>query len=60
MELALPLAAYAANTTARVPPADGDLWRINFSRVEWNTTVVNGRYVKTGAPCHNWVWSPQW
>jgi hypothetical protein len=47
------------------PPKDGDLWRINFSRVEWDTKVVNGKYVKlkdnTGRnlPEHNWVWSPQ-
>jgi len=46
-------------------PNDGDLWRINFSRVEWDTNVHNGKYVKQttagGAlkPEHNWVWSAQ-
>lgn len=46
-------------------PADGAFWRINFSRVEWDTEVKNGRYVKlTDAkgkklPERNWVWSPQ-
>lgn len=42
------------------------MWRINFSRVEWDTDIVNGKYVKrtdkaTGKPLpeHNWVWSPQ-
>lgn len=39
-------------------------WRINFSRVEWDTKWENGKYVKltdkegkTLAE-HNWVWSP--
>ena len=47
-------------------PADKVQWRINFSRVEWDTKVVDGKYVKvtdpkTGKPLpeYNWVWSPQ-
>jgi len=46
------------------PPADGDQWRINFSRVNWQTEAVDGKYVKkvnqeTGKdyPEYNWVWS---
>ncbi len=43
-----------------VPPHDGDQWRINFSRVEWDTEVVDGKYRKLlGRKEHNWVWSPQ-
>lgn len=42
-----------------VPPKDGDRWRINFSRVEWDTEVADGRYKKTSKIEHNWVWSPQ-
>ncbi len=41
-------------------------WRINFSRVEWQTTVINGKYKKSinpktnkPFPENNWVWSPQ-
>lgn len=42
------------------PPKDGDQWRIDFSRVEWDTEVVEGKYRKVkGKPEHNWVWSPQ-
>jgi hypothetical protein len=42
------------------PPRDGDQWRINFSRVEWDVEVEGGRYRKVkGRPEHNWVWSPQ-
>jgi hypothetical protein len=46
-------------------PKEGTTWRINFSRVEWDTKAVDGKYVKlkdsTGhtLPEHNWVWSPQ-
>jgi hypothetical protein len=41
-------------------PRDGDRWRINFSRVEWDTEVKAGKYEKAkGRPEHNWVWSPQ-
>jgi hypothetical protein len=48
------------------PVLDGDQWRINFSRVEWDRDVRDGEYrVRTDAttgrrlPEHNWVWSPQ-
>lgn len=44
----------------------GEFWRVNFSRVEWQVEVQDGRYVKqvnpaTGNPYpeDNWVWSPQ-
>jgi hypothetical protein len=42
------------------PPKDGDRWRVNFSRVEWDTEIAGGKYRKVkGRPEHNWVWSPQ-
>jgi hypothetical protein len=42
------------------PPKHGDKWRINFSRVEWDTEIVDGKYRKVpGRDEHNWVWSPQ-
>ena len=66
MEIAIPwdsVREYAARPT---PPLHGDAWRINFSRVEWRLTVVDGKYEKvvdeaTGEPLpeDNWVWSPQ-
>lgn len=47
-------------------PSDGDQWRVNFSRVQWQTDIVDGKYVKrtdpeTGEelPEYNWSWSPQ-
>jgi hypothetical protein len=48
------------NTKATpMPPKDGDRWRINFSRVEWDTEAADGKYNKTSKTEHNWVWSPQ-
>ena len=44
------------------PPAEGDQWRINFSRVHWLHEVIDGKYVKVPRDAHpedNWVWTPQ-
>jgi len=66
VELALPWRALAPTGESGAAPHGGDEWRINFSRVEWNLNIVDGRYEKardpdTGrpAPEMNWVWSPQ-
>jgi hypothetical protein len=41
-------------------PRDGDQWRVNFSRVEWQFDIVDGKYVRRSyRPEDNWVWSPQ-
>lgn len=61
VELAFPWAVLkeCANGMA-VPPADGDQWRVNFSRVEWQVDVEGSEYVKVpGRTEENWVWSPQ-
>ena len=51
VEVALPLEALMYNNTdeGAAKPADGDFWRINFSRVEWNleTNETTGEYVKS-------------
>jgi hypothetical protein len=61
VELALPHRMYVEQCfAARSPPRDGDLWRINFSRVEYSVMVVNGAYEKVpGAPQDNWTWQSQ-
>jgi hypothetical protein len=60
VEIKWPWAGLKELTAVPVPPKDGDQWRINFSRVEWDTEVVGGKYQKVkGRPEHNWVWSPQ-
>ncbi|HEY6900395.1 MAG TPA: carbohydrate-binding family 9-like protein, partial [Puia sp.] len=65
VEMAIPLASIRFFGENKFPD-DSTLWRINFSRVEWDKDVVGGRYVHrvdsaTGRrlPEHNWVWSPQ-
>ncbi len=65
VELAFPWSVLKEYANRPAPPNDGDQWRINFSRVEWQVDTVDGNYVKrtdsTGKdlPENNWVWSPQ-
>lgn len=59
VEIAIPWGALKDICDGNCPPKDGDLWRIGFSRVEWEFDVVNGTYVKRRKPEDNWVWSPQ-
>jgi hypothetical protein len=64
VEMAIPLKSVRMGFPWQ-PPAEGTLWRINFSRVEWDTQVLGPNYVKLrdaagkDLPEHNWVWSPQ-
>jgi hypothetical protein len=64
MEMAIPFKAISVGNRTQAPK-EGTLWRINFSRVEWDAKAVNGRYEKVkddkgrNLPEHNWVWSPQ-
>ncbi len=59
LEAAIPWSAFEEYGGVRVPPAEGDLWRINFSRVEWDLNIQDGGYQKVpGRAEHNWVWSP--
>ncbi|MBS1723860.1 MAG: carbohydrate-binding family 9-like protein [Armatimonadetes bacterium] len=60
LELAFPWKVLGEFANCPSPPAPGDQWRINFSRVEWDLRVVGGEYEKVpDHPEHNWVWSPQ-
>lgn len=64
VEIAIPISAVTFYNSS-VRPRDGRIWRINFSRVEWHTDIIDGKYVrrKDGSgrnlPEENWVWSPQ-
>jgi len=48
----------------KLAPDTGDVWRLNFSRVEYDVDIVDGKYVKRCGPDgktlpeHNWVWAP--
>ncbi len=66
VELAFPWRELGQAAGRPVPPEPGDIWRVNFSRVQWRTRDQDGRYLKiedpaTGQPLpeDNWVWSPQ-
>ena len=64
VEMALPWDVLEEAAPEERPPQVGEQWRLNFSRVQWPTTVVDGRYQKdvdtsTAHPEDNWVWSPQ-
>ncbi len=62
VEIAIPWSALYENR----PPRNQEVWRFNFSRVEWPFTLRYGNYTKkvdgkTGRPLpeDNWVWSTQ-
>jgi hypothetical protein len=65
VELAIPLKPLIQlKTSSRKTPIEGEQWRINFSRVEWDFDLKNGIYdrKKDGdnyAREYNWVWSNQ-
>jgi hypothetical protein len=60
VEMAFPWEGFAHDGYRARKPAEGEQWRINFSRVEWQTRVVNGKIEKVpDTKEDNWVWSPQ-
>jgi hypothetical protein len=66
VEIAIPWRVLAECSRGQAPPVHDDLWRVNFSRVQWQLTAAAGAYAKrrdakTGRnlPEDNWVWSPQ-
>lgn len=69
VEIAIPWSALrppGAPPETAGPPRPGDVWRMNFSRVQWPLVVVDGAYRKVREPVDwsdhpedNWVWSPQ-
>ncbi|KKO53901.1 carbohydrate-binding family 9-like protein [Paenibacillus sp. DMB20] len=65
VEVAIPWSVLRECAAESRPPIPGEFWRVNFSRVEWQTEVRDGEYRKvlnpeTGKPYpeDNWVWSP--
>lgn len=66
IEIAIPWEILKECAPNGAPPQSNSQWRVNFSRVEWQTEVIDGKYEKvknaqTGKPLaeDNWVWSPQ-
>jgi len=61
VELSFPWSCFAERGQCSVPPVTGDTWRVNFSRVQWDLKLEEGKYQKIAdRPEHNWVWSPQY
>jgi len=65
VEVAIPWSNIISTNTPKRVPEQGESMRMNFSRVQWQTEVVDGKYVKkinpeTGRTFreNNWVWSP--
>ncbi|NKI25726.1 carbohydrate-binding family 9-like protein [Arenibacter sp. 6A1] len=64
VEIAIPWAVITeASNSSKVP--ENDFWRLNFSRVNWDFDLTDGRYSRKKdesgkfLPEYNWVWSPQ-
>jgi ketosteroid isomerase-like protein len=59
VEIAIPWDALREFAHRPAPPHDGDQWRVDFSRVEWQHQIVAGKYQKVpNTHEDNWVWSP--
>ncbi len=63
LEVAIPFKDLRLTIHTRTPK-NGDIWRINFSRVQWQTEIIDGKYHRKkdeeGRLIRedNWVWSP--
>jgi len=70
VEIAIPWSALTEIADRALPPNDGDVWWVNYSRVQWRLDEVPGEAGLTGYSKRtdsagkdlsedNWVWSPQ-
>ena len=65
IEMAIPMKPLIElKNDKRRPIKEGDQWRLNFSRVEWDHDVINSTYSRKKVdgifePEYNWVWSSQ-
>ena len=60
VEIAIPWKVLGEHAHRSAPPKHGDTWRVDFSRVEWEHEIADGKYRKVaGKREDNWVWSPQ-
>jgi len=64
VEIAMPWSVLTeASKSGEIPV--NDFWRVNFSRVNWDHQLTEGRYSRRKdedgnfLPEYNWVWSPQ-
>lgn len=63
LEIAIPWSVYKTSYHENIVPKD-KFWKVNFSRVNWQHSVVDGKYERKKdtegkfLPEYNWVWSP--
>lgn len=43
---------------SKFEPKVGEIWRMDFSRVEYEVDIIDNKYVKKDMPEHNWLWAP--
>ncbi|MEN6521449.1 MAG: carbohydrate-binding family 9-like protein [Armatimonadota bacterium] len=61
VEFAIPWAVLRECAYMRTPPGEGDQWRVNFSRVEWDHEIVDSKYEKVKNRLSNdQTWTPQY
>lgn len=64
LEMAIPWSVYKKAYFEKNVPKD-EFWRVNFSRVNWDYQITDGKYERKKdvennyLPEYNWVWSPQ-
>lgn len=65
VEMAIPLKPLISlKNNPKTLPKEGEQWRINFSRVQWDHDLTEGKYSRKKEndnylPEYNWVWSNQ-
>ena len=60
VEIAIPWISLTDLARHAGPPVEGEQWRVNFSRVQWQHQQADGKYQRVpGTREDNWVWSPQ-
>jgi hypothetical protein len=65
VEMAIPLKPFInLKNRPKTIPKEGEQWRINFSRVQWDHDIIDGKYYRKKENDkylreYNWVWSKQ-
>ena len=66
VEMAIPFTSLQQDSIITDKPTNGTVWRLNFSRVQWEMDKKGKGYekktnpeTKKSLPENNWVWSPQ-
>ncbi|MCU7494116.1 MAG: carbohydrate-binding family 9-like protein [Ignavibacteria bacterium] len=58
VELAFPLKVLMQSSGHKGLPKDNEQWRVNFTRVEWGVSSIEGKYKRKDDQTSYWAWSP--